>query len=101
MERFKLSDASLRGVELLDGVCHGRGWLMKGGVADTDRGAAVVLDEFRAGKLGRVTLELVRDEKPAIARLSIKAGNTEMSETSKEHTQDEASAAPDGTYQNG
>jgi ribosome biogenesis GTPase A len=74
---------------------------MKGGVADTDRGASVVLDEFRAGKLGRVTLELVRDEKPAINRLAIRAGNKMPPETSKEHTQDEASAAPDGTYQNG
>ena len=28
-----------------------------GGVCDTDRGAAVILDEFRAGKLGRITLQ--------------------------------------------
>lgn len=100
-ERFKLQDTSLRGPQLLEGVCRGRGWLMKGGVADTERGANVVLDEFRAGKLGRITLELVRDEKPTVARLAIRAGNTEPAETSKEHTQDEASAAPDGTYQNG
>ena len=34
-----------------------RGWLLPGGVCDTDRGAAVILDEFRAGKLGRITLQ--------------------------------------------
>jgi ribosome biogenesis GTPase A len=100
-ERFKMLDTTLRGPELLEGVCRGRGWLMKGGVADTDRGANVVLDEFRAGKLGRITLELVRDEKPTISRLAIRTGKIEPPETSKEHTQDEASAAPDGTYQNG
>ncbi len=100
-ERFKLSDTSLRGAELLEGVCRGRGWLMKGGLADTDRGAAVVLDEFRAGKLGRITLELVRDEKPAIVRLAIRAGEEKAPETEKEHTQDEAPAASDGTYQDG
>ena len=61
-ERFKLKDVSLRGVDLLEGVCRGRGFLMKGNVCDLDRGCAVVLDEFRAGKLGRITLELPAQE---------------------------------------
>ena len=55
--RFKLKDSSLRGVALLEEACRGRGWLLPGGVCDTDRGAAVILDEFRAGKLGRITLQ--------------------------------------------
>ena len=57
VQRFKLRDASLRGVALLEEACRGRGWLMPGGVPDTDRGAAVILDEFRGGKLGRLTLQ--------------------------------------------
>ena len=56
-ERFKIRDLGLRGPELLDAVCQGRGFLMKGGAYDTDRACKVVLDEFRAGKLGRITLE--------------------------------------------
>ena len=44
-------------MELLNEACRGRGWLMPGGVLDTDRGAAVILDEFRGGKVGRVTLQ--------------------------------------------
>ena len=55
--RFHINDLSLRGTELLDAVCKGRGFLMKGGVYDYDRACAVVLDEFRAGKMGRITLE--------------------------------------------
>ncbi len=55
--RFRLTDASLTGEALLEAVCRGRGFLMKGGVPDYDRCCAVVLDEFRAGKLGRITLE--------------------------------------------
>jgi len=55
--RFKIKDDTLRGVELLNEACRGRGWLMPGGVMDTDRGASVILDEFRAGKLGRITLQ--------------------------------------------
>ena len=55
--RFRFSDASLRGVELLDAVCRGRGFLLRGAECDYDRCCDVVLDEFRAGKLGRITLE--------------------------------------------
>ena len=57
MERFHIQDAGLQGIELLDAVCAGRGWLMKGNQFDYDRCCAVVLDEFRGGKLGRITLE--------------------------------------------
>lgn len=60
-ERFHLEDPQLKGVDLLDAVCKGRGFLLKGGVSDYDRCCAVVLDEFRAGKLGRITLETVQD----------------------------------------
>ena len=35
-----------------------RGMLISGGEVDTERAAAMLLDEFRAGRLGRVTLEL-------------------------------------------
>ena len=58
LERFRFSDATLKGEELLEAVCRGRGFLMKGGVCDYDRCCSVVLDEFRAGKLGRITLEM-------------------------------------------
>ena len=56
-ERFRIGDTSMRGEALLEAVCRGRGFLMRGGVCDYDRCCAVVLDEFRAGKLGRITLE--------------------------------------------
>ena len=58
MTRFRFDNPDLRGEELLEAVCKGRGFLMKGGVCDYDRCCAVVLDEFRAGKLGRMTLEM-------------------------------------------
>ena len=56
-QRFKIKDLSLRGPALLDAVCQGRGFLMRGGIFDTERACKVVLDEFRGGKLGRITLE--------------------------------------------
>lgn len=56
-DRYHVDDLSLRGEELLEAVCRGRGFLMRGGVCDFERACSVVLDEFRAGKLGRITLE--------------------------------------------
>ena len=40
-----------------------RSCLMKGGELDIARAAAMVLDDFRSGKLGRVTLERPEDYK--------------------------------------
>ena len=75
MERYKVKDKELRGFELLEAVCRGRGFLLKGGLLDLDRGCAVVLDEFRAGKLGRITLEPEAEEKTqSLRRLIINAG---------------------------
>jgi ribosome biogenesis GTPase A len=56
-ERFKIKNPDAEGFALLEEVCRGRGFLLKGGLPDTDRACAVVLDEFREGKLGRITLE--------------------------------------------
>lgn len=56
-ERFHLKDSNLEKIELLDAVCSGRGFLLKGGQYDYDRCFRVVLDEFRGGKLGRISLE--------------------------------------------
>ena len=67
-ERFRIRDLSLRGPELLNAVCQGRGFLMKGGVYDTERACKVVLDEFRGGKLGRITLEAPKEDESSAPR---------------------------------
>ena len=38
-----------------------RGFLIAGGEADTERMSRVLLDEYRSGKLGRITLEFPED----------------------------------------
>ena len=60
-DRFRIQNTGLKGAELLDAVCAGRGWLLKGAQYDYDRCCSVVLDEFRAGKLGRITLEVTQN----------------------------------------
>ena len=56
-ERFHIPDSSLKGINLLDAACKGRGWLLKGNQYDYDRASRIILDEFRSGKMGRITLE--------------------------------------------
>ncbi len=50
-----------QGWELLEACARRRGFLMSGGHVDTGRMAAVLLDEFRGGKLGRISLERPTD----------------------------------------
>jgi ribosome biogenesis GTPase A len=58
-DRYKMTDIeNLEGHELLDLLCKKRGFLLPGGVFDTERGAHILIDEFRGVKLGRITLEL-------------------------------------------
>lgn len=57
-ERYKLDpDPEADGFSLLEQAGRRRGFLVSGGQVDTERMARVLLDEFRAGKLGRITLE--------------------------------------------
>ena len=59
--RYKLpEDCVTEPHELIEAACKGRGWLLSGGRYDTDRAAALVLDEFRGGKIGKITLEEAR-----------------------------------------
>lgn len=59
--RFKLEDIDLDAVdsyELLNIIGKKRGMLISGGEINTERAAIMLLDEFRSGKLGRITLEM-------------------------------------------
>ena len=46
------------GYELLQQAGKRRGFLLRGGEIDTERMARILLDEFRGGVLGRITLEM-------------------------------------------
>lgn len=58
-ERYKIDVSEGEdGYELLLKVGKARGMLISGGEINTERAAAAVLDEYRSGKLGNITLEL-------------------------------------------
>lgn len=59
--RFKLEDIDLDAIdsyELLNVIGKKKGMLISGGEINTERAAIMLLDEFRSGKLGRITLEM-------------------------------------------
>lgn len=60
-ERYRLTDeetADIEPYDLLSIIGAKRGMKISGGEVDTERAAAMLLDEFRGGKIGRMTLEM-------------------------------------------
>lgn len=66
LERFRLDSIEEDPFSLIESIGRARGMLLKGNEVDTERAAAVLLDEFRSGKLGRITLELPENENDAL-----------------------------------
>lgn len=57
-ERYKISEfEDLEPYELLELIARKRGMLISKGEADTLRASVMLLDEYRGGRLGRITLE--------------------------------------------
>lgn len=63
-QRYGLEDSELRATPeaVLEFIGNRRGHRMAGGAIDVERTARMVLDEFRMGKLGRITLEYPPEE---------------------------------------
>lgn len=57
-ERYKLDDISdLQSWEILEAIGRKRGMLISGGEVNTERASVMLLDEYRGGKLGKITME--------------------------------------------
>ena len=61
--RYKLKEGSLdeefTNFDVLEKIGRARGFLISGGDIDTERTAKILLEEFRNGKIGRMTLDRV------------------------------------------
>ena len=49
------------GEQMIEAVCEKKSMKMKGGVNDVDRCSEMIINDFRAGKLGRITLEKTQE----------------------------------------
>ena len=63
MERYKLTEADIEieNYDILRKIARKRGMLLPGNEENTERAAIMLCDEFRASKLGRITLERPED----------------------------------------
>ena len=63
-ERYNIEFDTIEPVhEIFEKIGRARGFIVKGGEVDYKRTAKILLDEFRGGKLGRITLEMPDDIK--------------------------------------
>ena len=65
-ERYKLGEIDFECVEsfeILELLGRKRGMLISGGEIDTERASVTLLDEYRAGKLGRISMETPKEAK--------------------------------------
>ena len=56
LERYGVEE-DMKELDILEQIGTKRGCLKKGSVIDIDKAADIVIDEFRAGKLGKISLE--------------------------------------------
>ncbi len=62
-ERYKITDfENKEPYEILEMIGRKRGMLISGGEINTERAATTILDEYRGGKLGKITLDSVPTE---------------------------------------
>ena len=55
-ERYGIDTCNTK-YEVLQAIASARHCLIKGGELDTNKAAMILIDDFRSGKLGRITLE--------------------------------------------
>ncbi len=60
--RYEVEETVERPVELLEAIAQKRSCVQRGNEIDYSKAAALVIDDFRSGRLGRITLELPEAE---------------------------------------
>lgn len=59
--RYKLAELADRPLTIVEQVAAKRGCLRPGGIADTEKAGWLILDEFRKGLIGKISLEVPQD----------------------------------------
>jgi len=60
--RYKVDLEDSTPISILEQLSKNRGFLLSGGIPDTQRGANTLINEFRLGKLGKISLESPDDD---------------------------------------
>ena len=56
-DRYKICVKGKKSLEIFEDICKKRGFISKGAEVDYERGAIGILEDFRKGRLGRITLD--------------------------------------------
>jgi len=82
LERYELVSLPATDIELLELIGARRGCLRSGGHVDLEKASAILVNEFRGGKLGNITLEtpemILAEEKIVAQKLKEKAEREEL-----------------------
>ncbi|MGL5553325.1 MAG: hypothetical protein ACRDCV_13560, partial [Plesiomonas shigelloides] len=85
--RFQLDELPESDIELMDEIGRQRGCLRRGGIADLNKVATLLLNEFRTATIGRISLEtpemIVRESEAEAIRLAQKAEQDELNKKKK------------------
>ncbi|MGL5006400.1 MAG: ribosome biogenesis GTPase YlqF [Plesiomonas sp.] len=79
--RFQLSELPESDIELMDAIGRQRGCLRRGGIADLNKVASLLLNEFRTATIGRISLEtpdmVIREAEEELIKAELKAQQDE------------------------
>lgn len=57
-QRYNLSSSKdVESIEIFNEICSNRGFMLRGGEVDYNRGARAILDDFRKGRMGKIALD--------------------------------------------
>ena len=93
--------APLDGVAVVEGVARRRGYLLKGGSIDLEKAAHTLLQDYRTGTLGRISLETPATRATLLAQaaeqaaLKAAASQAAAAEAAERKRQDDAPYRPD------
>nr|WP_155694258.1 ribosome biogenesis GTPase YlqF [Psychrosphaera haliotis] len=65
VERYQLKDLPEQPIDVMDAIARQRACIRKGGIADLYKVSEIILNEYRSGTLGRITLETVEQAEEA------------------------------------
>lgn len=72
------ADESGKAAEILSDIAKNRACLLKGGEYDTDKAAILLIDDYRSGRLGKITLEYPdREQEDEMPKEAVRKAGTE------------------------
>jgi len=69
-QRYRLADAGMDGVALIEAIAQERGFRARGQEPDLEKAAMTLLQDYRLGRLGRISLE-TPETRAAMLRTSL------------------------------